>query len=965
MTGEDASSSQGAASVLDYLSFQASPRGEITTSAAATTSTTMPQSQRMQGVLWKRRDLFKNHWRPRWFVLHHQQHLLTYYLLSNSSNNNNSRSNATPPALASGNRSRTASESSNVTQNTVDYDVVPRGSIYLLGSTVETNPLLTNPAENLYVMTITDHRNATYVHLAARSIDIRQEWIQQIRLVCQRPRPRTTMSQQQRPRRELARLPSTASTTTYASTAAPPPAEPLTLQNAVQPHLDDCSNSSLQWMSAESYPLAPEIYREVEVLLQDMDFDNTTIPWKEQWMDAWRNETDPEISEDYANELGDILEQALPTGSSSSSPTTATGTSLSSFPPTSDDNSSSNSKWSTLSTELLYDNVPPALVQSMEQVLQKYLPYVEHKDHPDLNFKYDQHGVHCSVHKKQQLIRSIRTIAPGTHTPADYLQLLWVFERDLELESNVTLQEPLLQYNVHTTLVYKAYQAVWPTGPREFCSVAHWRLLKTKRNSETGKGGGLALCLLAFSCPEAEELRPRVAPKHVRGHLEVSLQVWEQTPAGCVHTRILSYDLKGQIPRAIIQTVMTQQAELPRIMDAHLTRVKKRRRNNNNNARSSITSVSKLDYEALYQVLKDKNAAALVKKKKKKEKEKKEAAAAARRNKNKASDNDSIVEPSSSLTGTATQSRADAPSIWMESMVLLSPVLCHKLLSLVLNGWNVTSWMTPWVVAVCMVLAVRWICLEHLLRYSILLPQKATIPAAGGGVATTFMKKTTRQGITRCNFSVNLRNIDRFLERKRGREDKQATSSSTTKQPPPPKAEMSHVVIRALARAMAKNPGLIAVRPLPSLPLVYTATTVLHDDTTETTCQAVWIPPQEQLSIPAIAKFLSNSSSNKPNEVTSSQPSFLETNVLGPSCRLWVSDDETQRNRTPIKIDWSAPDSPLTVAISIYLRRQTQLITTKHLQVSLAFQSSDVAACRAFSKEVEQLIQMPEMCDDE
>eukprot|EP00537_Pseudo-nitzschia_pungens_P011738 CAMPEP_0172391652 /NCGR_PEP_ID=MMETSP1061-20121228/8007_1 /TAXON_ID=37318 /ORGANISM="Pseudo-nitzschia pungens, Strain cf. pungens" /LENGTH=82 /DNA_ID=CAMNT_0013122325 /DNA_START=88 /DNA_END=333 /DNA_ORIENTATION=+ len=37
----------------------------------------------MQGVLWKRRDVFKNRWRPRWFVLHPRQRMLTYYILSN------------------------------------------------------------------------------------------------------------------------------------------------------------------------------------------------------------------------------------------------------------------------------------------------------------------------------------------------------------------------------------------------------------------------------------------------------------------------------------------------------------------------------------------------------------------------------------------------------------------------------------------------------------------------------------------------------------------------------------------------------------------------------------------------------------------------------------------------------------------------------------------------------------------
>jgi hypothetical protein len=435
----------------------------------------------MQGVLWKRRDLFKNHWRPRWFVLHHDQHLLTYYLLSN---NNKYNRNSQQQSSFSGNRSRTTSDSSNVTQNTVDYDVVPRGTIYLLGSSVEVNQLLTNPSENLYVMTITDHENATYVHLAARSVEARDEWMQQISLVCNTER-----------RQQLSMLSSPTSATTTPTTSATS-TEPLTLKNLVQSQLHSC-RAAVNWNSTETYPLLPEVYPEVEKLLKDIDFNDTSsFSWKVRLNAAARSQTQIELSGAIVNELGDVLDKAL--SSSASPPTT-----------TQDTSTISNAKWKTVPTESLQDNVPPSMVDAMEAVLQKYLPYVEQRDHPDLTFKYDANGVHCSVHKTQQLIRSIRTVQD--HTAAEYLQLLWVFERDLELESNVTLQEPLLQYNAHTSLVYKAYQAVWPTGPREFCSAAHWRLLQNNHD------GSLALCLLAFSCPEAEALRPNVAPRHIRG----------------------------------------------------------------------------------------------------------------------------------------------------------------------------------------------------------------------------------------------------------------------------------------------------------------------------------------------------------------------------------------------------------------------------------------------------------------
>ena len=125
---------------------------------------------------------------------------------------------------------------------------------------------------------------------------------------------------------------------------------------------------------------------------------------------------------------------------------------------------SNSSKWTTIPNKRLEENLPPGMIATMDRLLETHLPYVEQIEHPDLVFKFERDGIHCSFHKTQNLIRSIRFVQG--HHPLDYLKLLWTMERDIELEANVTNLEPLHEYNPHTTLVYKAYQAVWPTGPR-------------------------------------------------------------------------------------------------------------------------------------------------------------------------------------------------------------------------------------------------------------------------------------------------------------------------------------------------------------------------------------------------------------------------------------------------------------------------------------------------------------------
>ena len=204
--------------VLDYLSFEADQTIQEMTipstpirhgSSSDTGSNGESRPVHMQGILWKRRDVFKNRWRPRWFVLHSDQCLLTYYLLANQESERviSGGSSSTPGRRRSAlcnpqsssisicsemNSSRHTNDNQDSNRSladsspgTIDCDVVPRGTIYLLESTVEANEALTVPEEDLYALTITDHENGSHCHLAARTIEARDEWIQHIRTVCQ------------------------------------------------------------------------------------------------------------------------------------------------------------------------------------------------------------------------------------------------------------------------------------------------------------------------------------------------------------------------------------------------------------------------------------------------------------------------------------------------------------------------------------------------------------------------------------------------------------------------------------------------------------------------------------------------------------------------------------------------------------------------------------------------------------
>lgn len=102
---------------------------------------------------------------------------------------------------------------------------------------------------------------------------------------------------------------------------------------------------------------------------------------------------------------------------------------------------------------------------------------------------------------------------------------------------------------------------VWPTSPREFAVLSHWRLVRQNDSSPA------ALAYISFSCPTSESAVP-VAPKHVRGKLLVSLYVLRPREAGgCRLTRLVSVHLGGSLSPHLSNIVTSQQAGLPGLLE--------------------------------------------------------------------------------------------------------------------------------------------------------------------------------------------------------------------------------------------------------------------------------------------------------------------------------------------------------------------------------------------------------------
>jgi len=261
--------------------------------------------------------------------------------------------------------------------------------------------------------------------------------------------------------------------------------------------------------------------------------------------------TTPESRDDWINKLARVCEEE--------SEDSVDGTEHGSI---SDHPSHEEKEWTNLiPPSRVLTGVPRRLAQRIETALTTFLPLC---GKTGWKLFLDQDGV-SAFERRYNSCSMIQTKATIPYPPKQVFHLLVDCKRRRDFDTTVRHDERLKQYSSHTFLDYYAYQAVWPTLARDFGVVLHWRILCRE------DGDQRAICMLAFSEDAADELRPP-ASDHVRADLKISLYLLQPTRDNthCLVTRILCYDLCGNVPKSLTSKVVQQQATMPLVITQHL-----------------------------------------------------------------------------------------------------------------------------------------------------------------------------------------------------------------------------------------------------------------------------------------------------------------------------------------------------------------------------------------------------------
>jgi hypothetical protein len=218
--------------------------------------------------------------------------------------------------------------------------------------------------------------------------------------------------------------------------------------------------------------------------------------------------------------------------------------------------------------------------------------------------------------------------------------------------------------------------------------------------------------------------------------------------------------------------------------------------------------------------------------------------------------------------------------------------------------------------AICM----RWVLLNHLLTIFRMLPP------VRDETAPTFL---SNRGATSCRFTVDLKGVLRFLSNEK--------EAKVQKGNPGGEILVSHIVVRALAKAISQLPHL-AARKYPFLPGLFSVDVCVHERKTKS---SVWVTNADEKSVQDIADLFKG---NQP------LPSFLQS-AMGPTCHLFTSPDS---DHSQVDLDLTLRDVPIAVCVSgIRLEKETK---TPCLSLSINIQSTDVDECRTFSERMQQFI---------
>jgi hypothetical protein len=429
-----------------------------------------------------------------------------------------------------------------------------------------------------------------------------------------------------------------------------------------------------------------------------------------------------------------------------------------------------------------------------------------------------------------------------------------------------------------------------------------------------------AIAILSFSCDEASMLRP-VSTQYIRANLFVSLYllrpIVQNNHEYCHLTRILSFDLGGNINQHLSNAICTQQANLPVVIAEYLLHNPSNLNNNLGPLLTNESLVSKV-FHPLHET----------------------------------PDTDIVpngIQGISSATATCGPANSvpskkvinpatvHIPAVELQFITLMSPVIVYWLF----DHFNVAG--TGFIFCCCAFLSIRQVVCWHI----------------GNPLAQN--DDPSVLGPVTCRFRVDLKGILRFISNRK--EERLEMKSNRTD------ISIVHIVASALAHAFKKEP-LLHTRKV-SIPwllihrIVDASTEPVNVSVSENAGGIVTLPCADQYSIQDIADLHRAADARTD-----------KTHQVGQCLILAMSNyDEGDMitDAAPLHRDVTV----VAVLGGVHLERSEKLqpknnngrkespkpVLSLSLTIAGTHQSADIVTCRRFADEVRKLLVYPEICE--
>lgn len=195
--------------------------------------------------------------------------------------------------------------------------------------------------------------------------------------------------------------------------------------------------------------------------------------------------------------------------------------------------------------------VPTAYRARLEALMADFLLQAR-DDAPGWKLQADKLGVRAYVRSASRL-GSFKGVGVIEHSPFAVLELLLAISRRHAFDPQLLAQQRVLVLDQHSFVDHLVYKAVFPTAPREFVNITHWRVLPTG-----------AILLIAAATTDHDDLCPRREPTVVRAEAVMAGFLLEPSAdnARVTATYITKADVKSSMPQAMQTKLFVKQAFL-------------------------------------------------------------------------------------------------------------------------------------------------------------------------------------------------------------------------------------------------------------------------------------------------------------------------------------------------------------------------------------------------------------------